>query len=229
MQHAPSLLRQSSAEIESQTPDCTLSHPQSCESLRVMRMAHHPCLTSLRLFGVVLAALLVNSAFLIWIYSKKGDAQSGMGGGRIDDLAKTTCFLKAIDSEQKSTEIGELEWEERERDPFSLTKNRTHIKVTKAGWYLVFVQATFKLPPGNNTKNLRLQLNFCYPERIDQLASAFDTRQLLKEEQDAHLSFPVIVQMKEGNGLSVLANHRDLIDYELKPMSTFITIIRLSD
>ncbi|KAJ7988133.1 hypothetical protein DPEC_G00320460 [Dallia pectoralis] len=202
-----------------------------------MRMAHDTCMMTLRLFGVVLAALLVNSACLIWIYSTQGGTLSAFGRAPVDDSvnysrsppSNSTCFLKAVDSERKTTEIGELAWEESHIATFLLTKNRTHIEVTRAGWYLVFVQATFKLPQGNNTKNLRLQLNFGYPERTDQLASAFDTRQLLHEEQDAHLSFSVVVQMERGNELSILASHRDLIDYEWKPVSTFITVIRWSD
>ncbi|KAL0965131.1 hypothetical protein UPYG_G00277200 [Umbra pygmaea] len=146
--------------------------------------------------------------------------------------SNSSLFLKVHNSIQTSPEmLAELEWmEDWNRGSIYLTEDKKHIQVNKAGSYLVYVQATFKLPCGNNTRDLRLQLNFHYPERTDQLAGAFDSRQLLLEEQqDAQLSFSVLVQMEVGNRLSVLARHRDLIDYDLKPVSTFLTIIRCSE
>lgn len=149
------------------------------------------------------------------------------------DLAVSVVWFPTASRPSKQTKqiFGELEWEEegKEMGSMFLTKNRTHIQVTVAGLYVVFVQATFKLPAGNDTRDLRLQLDFTYQERTDQFASAFDTRQLLEEEQDAPLSFSVLVWVGLENRLSVLASHRALIDYERRPVSTCITIIRCSD
>ncbi|XP_041753509.1 uncharacterized protein LOC121582058 [Coregonus clupeaformis] len=205
-------------------------------------MAHDICLTGFRLAGLVLAALIVNAACLIWIYSAKPvESPSGAGGGSIHDVVKffrspssnSSLFLKATahPTNQIFTELGELEWEEeiKEMGSMFLTKNRTHIQVTVAGWYVVFVKATFKLPAGNDTMDLRLQLDFTYRERTDQFASAFDTRQLLEEGQDAPLSFFVLLRMEPENRLSVMASHRKLVDYARRPVSTFITIVRCSD
>ncbi|XP_029622645.1 uncharacterized protein LOC115202725 [Salmo trutta] len=203
-------------------------------------MAHDTSLTGFRLVGLVLAALIVNAVCLIWICSvKHGESPSGAGVIPIHDLAKflrspssnSSVFFKALPTKQSFAELGELEWEEerKEMDSMFLTKSRTHIQVTESGWYLVFVQVTFKLPAGKETRDLMLRLDFTYSEQTDQIASAFDTRQLLDEEQDAPLSFSVLVWVGLENRLSVLASHRALIDYERRPVSTCITIIRCSD
>nr|XP_046188111.1 uncharacterized protein si:dkey-220k22.3 [Oncorhynchus gorbuscha] len=203
-------------------------------------MAHDTSLTGFRLVVLVLAALTVNAVFLIWIYSvKHGESSSGAGLFPGHDLAKflrspssnSSVFFKALPTKQSFAELGELEWEEerKEMDSVFLTKSRTHIQVTESGWYLVFVQVTFKLPAGKETRDLMLRLDFTYSEQTGQIASAFNKRQLLEEEQDATLSFFVLVRVGPENRLSVLASHRALIDYERRPVSTYITIIRCSD
>ncbi|XP_029544826.2 uncharacterized protein LOC115146969 [Oncorhynchus nerka] len=203
-------------------------------------MAHDTSLTGFRLVVLVLAALTVNAVCLIWICSvKHGESSPGAGVFPVHDLAKflrspssnSSVFFKALPTKQSFAELGELEWEEerKEMDSMFLTKSRTHIQVTESGWYLVFVQVTFKLPAGKETRDLMLRLDFAFSEQTDQIASAFDKRQLLEEEQDATLSFSVLVRVGPENRLSVLASHRALIDYERRPVSTYITIIRCSD
>nr|XP_029544826.1 uncharacterized protein LOC115146969 [Oncorhynchus nerka] len=203
-------------------------------------MAHDTSLTGFRLVVLVLAALTVNAVCLIWICSvKHGESSPGAGVFPVHDLAKflrspssnSSVFFKALPTKQSFAELGELEWEEerKEMDSMFLIKSRTHIQVTESGWYLVFVQVTFKLPAGKETRDLMLRLDFAFSEQTDQIASAFDKRQLLEEEQDATLSFSVLVRVGPENRLSVLASHRALIDYERRPVSTYITIIRCSD
>lgn len=115
---------------------------------------------------------------------------------------------------------------------FTLDESKMQIKVEEQGVYLIYIQLTYSLKKDENSTSVDLTLNveFNYDESQEEFAGAFDTRELREKEEDAHLSTFILLPMKAGNSLSILATPKERIKYnDVRPVSSFISIIRYAD
>lgn len=115
---------------------------------------------------------------------------------------------------------------------FTLDESKMRIKVKEQGVYLIYIQLTYSLKKDEKSTSVDLTLNveFNYDESQEEFAGAFDTRELREKEEDAHLSTFILLPMKAGNSLSILATPKERIKYnDVRPVSSFISIIRYAD
>ncbi|KAL4609319.1 hypothetical protein GN956_G23770 [Arapaima gigas] len=124
-------------------------------------------------------------------------------------------------------------WDEQLQMNVHLDPNKTHISVEEEGFYLVFVQITFKVPRKMD-KDLSLRVNLHYPEGEDQVAAVFHTHQAMNctepcNEVDVVLSQPVLLKVTKGDNFTVWAEPRELIDCELRPAPSFLTLVKVSN
>ncbi|KAG9354621.1 hypothetical protein JZ751_001334 [Albula glossodonta] len=146
--------------------------------------------------------------------------------------SKASMFLAAYNSTPENGKVGVILWREEsglERN-MSLSKNGAQIRVNDQGFYLVFVQASFRVP-NVNRENLWLKLVVHYPESHNQYSAVFTTHvgTQSSDEIDVVLNKPVLVWLRPGNYLTVLTHPFDLVERESNPSSTFLTVFKYSD
>ncbi|KAG7476787.1 hypothetical protein MATL_G00086530 [Megalops atlanticus] len=206
--------------------------------------------TRLRLLLVGLAlALVAVGGFLIGIFSA---IKCGVkpGGPRAQLLNGTTmanifrfqgskaCMFLAADG-SRDEGMGQVQWVEEHPYPRNalLEENGRWIRVNESGSYLVFVQAVYKLN-GCVSTQLGIKTVVKYAERTEEFSSIFETWRGTGgpcgegekgEEADVVLSHPVLLWMEKEDRLTVNATHRELMDYETRPISSFLTLFKYSD
>ncbi|XP_048043836.1 uncharacterized protein si:dkey-220k22.3 isoform X2 [Megalobrama amblycephala] len=123
------------------------------------------------------------------------------------------------------------EWEaHKSRGESILDQNRTWIVVREKGVYLVYVQANFELKPQKDTEKLNLLVELNYGEKTEIFTAAHDTRVVNGNTSiDAKLNTFLLMYMQSTNQLSVRAYPSNLVNYNARPFSTFITIIKWAD
>lgn len=115
----------------------------------------------------------------------------------------------------------------------ALDESKSYIFVEKKGIYLIYLQTTYVLKKkhnANNSVNLDFFLDFNHTENTMELAAAFDNRQLMENEQDAHLSAFLLLNMQANEYLSVRVHPEEQLKFDdHRPFSSYITIIRFAD
>lgn len=109
-----------------------------------------------------------------------------------------------------------------------LDKTKTMIYVNEPGIYLLFTQATFKLAAGDST-DLELRVYHEYPEREDEISATLHKACEASTERDAVLSHSVLLRILQGNNISISANPSRLVDRELNPVTSFLTLLKVAD
>ncbi|XDV20758.1 hypothetical protein PO909_026020 [Leuciscus waleckii] len=124
------------------------------------------------------------------------------------------------------------EWEDHRNNGESiLDHNKTWIVIREKGVYLVYIQVNFALPQKNSTYTVDLKLlvdlNYEQPEMF---SATHDTQVVnANTSQDAKLNTFHLIYMQSTSQLSVRVFPSDLVNYETRPFSTFITIIKWAD
>ncbi|KAK9975014.1 hypothetical protein ABG768_023078 [Culter alburnus] len=123
------------------------------------------------------------------------------------------------------------EWEaHKSRGESILDQNRTWIVVREKGVYLVYVQANFELKPQKDTEKLNLLVDLNYGEKTEIFTAAHDTWVVNGNTSiDAKLNTFLLMYMQSTNQLSVRVYPSNLVNYNARPFSTFITIIKWAD
>ncbi|XP_034156429.1 uncharacterized protein si:dkey-220k22.3 [Pangasianodon hypophthalmus] len=177
----------------------------------------------------------VTASCLTWlIVSREKPSARIISGTLVADMFRLPsspehCLFKVNTSAEDSRLAWVKEWN---TDNIFLDENKTWISVAKPGVYLVYIQLTYSLKKDGNSSSvdLMLRVEFSYPEGKEEFSGAFDTRQLTEKEQDAHLSTFLLLQMRAGNRLSILAYPKDRMKYDdVRPFSSYIAIIRYAD
>lgn len=122
--------------------------------------------------------------------------------------------------------------EKRKDDESILDHNKTWIILPKEGVYLVYVQVNFNLQPQNTSSKVevKFQVDFDDGDREEIFSAAHDTRVVNENYQDAMLNTFLLMHMnKASNRLSVRAFPSDQLNYQPRPFSTYITIIKWAD
>ncbi|XP_018588311.1 uncharacterized protein LOC114910679 [Scleropages formosus] len=144
--------------------------------------------------------------------------------------SKAFVFLAASDSGEDK--MGPIKWEEQLQMNVHLDASKTQIFLEEEGFYLIFVQTTFKVPITKTTP-LVLKVKFKYLEGEDEVAAVYQThcaQSANKEDEvDAVLSQPVLLKVTKGDSITVWASPLKLIDYELRPSPSFLTLVKVSD
>lgn len=113
-----------------------------------------------------------------------------------------------------------------------LDEGGTQIVVEEKGFYLVFAQATFKVP-NQHSESLMLRVDVQHPERIDEFSAVFTTHCATQTsgsgESDVVLNKPILLWLEPKNNLTVVTRPWKLVDYERRPTSTFLTVFKYSD
>ncbi|NP_001313532.1 uncharacterized protein LOC796870 [Danio rerio] len=149
-------------------------------------------------------------------------------------LSQEQLLLTACNHTSDSRLIWEDEWEEKRKDDESiLDHNKTWIILPKEGVYLVYVQVNFNLQPQKNSTSkveVKFQVDFDDGDREEIFSAAHDTRVVNENFQDAMLNTFLLMHMnKASNRLSVRAFPSDQLNYQPRPFSTYITIIKWAD
>lgn len=113
-----------------------------------------------------------------------------------------------------------------------LDHTKTWIVVREKGVYLVYIQVNFelKLPTdSNSTVKLNLLVDLNYGERKEIFSAAHDPQVVNSMFRDAKLNTFLLMYLESTNQLSVRVFPGDLVIYEARPFSTFITIIKWAD
>ncbi|KAJ8379567.1 hypothetical protein SKAU_G00003450 [Synaphobranchus kaupii] len=149
--------------------------------------------------------------------------------------SKASIFVAAINStDQKTGKEGTLLWEEENPtgNNMHLGEGRAHIVVEERGFYLVFAQATFKVP-NQNRESLMLRVDVQHPESVDQFSAVFTTHCGSQScgggESDVVLNKPILLWLEPSNNLTVVTRPWQLVDYGTRPISTFLTVFKYSD
>ncbi|KAJ8388761.1 hypothetical protein AAFF_G00129940 [Aldrovandia affinis] len=149
--------------------------------------------------------------------------------------SKASIFLAAMNSTYQGTEKeGTLLWEKEHlfQRNVSLGEDGTQILVKEQGYYLVFAQATFKVP-NQSSKDLMLRVDVQYNESSEQFSAIFRTHYGKQSydggESDVVLSKPILLWLVPGDRLAVVTHPWQLVEYEKHPISTFLTVFKYSD
>ncbi|XP_048850549.1 uncharacterized protein LOC125719687 isoform X2 [Brienomyrus brachyistius] len=137
---------------------------------------------------------------------------------------------------------GVLSWEQKhphERN-ISLSENKTHVITMTDGFYLVFVQVTYKINCSQATEytDLMLTVNHFYEEGEQYYSAVFKThcgtcggcqQKGDPESVDVVLSQPTLLWMKQNDKLTVTVSHREFVEFIYYPTSTFLMVVKYSD
>ncbi|KAJ8263330.1 hypothetical protein COCON_G00157870 [Conger conger] len=139
-------------------------------------MVHETFMNRARLFVVVFTLLAIVVATGIFFSKHEEPACPNpnrsveLTGAELSNFfqvpnSTASIFLAAINSTGTGNKKGTLLWEEENVYPnnMHLDKGRTKIVVEKRGFYLVFVQATFKVP-SQHRESLMLRVDVQHPE-----------------------------------------------------------------
>lgn len=193
---------------------------------------------------VVVFALVAVAATIGIFFSKCEEAgcrRLQLSGKELSEFfhvppSKASIFLTAIKPTIKPTyentrQEAPLVWDEEYpfRNNMQLSEGGTQIMVVEKGFYLVFAQATFKVPNlGETRENLMLRVDVQHPEQTDQFSAVFATH-CGSEESDVVLNKPILLWLEPRNNLTVVTRPWQLVDYEKQPTSTFLTVFKYSD
>lgn len=105
--------------------------------------------------------------------------------------------------------------------------------IREKGVYLVYIQANFILNPRKNngsTVELKILVDFSYGGQKEIFSAAHDTQVVsVNSSPDAKLNTFLLMKMQSTSQLSVRVFPSHLVNYQPRPFSTFITIIKLAD
>lgn len=130
--------------------------------------------------------------------------------------------------------VWEDEWKDhRIQGESILDHNKTWIVIRDIGVYLVYIQVNFDIKPqknNNSTVDLKLLVDLKYDEKRETFAAAHDT-QVVNDNTfpDAKLNTFLVIYMQKTSQLSVRVFPSDLVNYQPRPFSTFISIIKWAD
>ncbi|XP_061117729.1 uncharacterized protein LOC133141260 [Conger conger] len=206
-------------------------------------MVHETFMNRARLFVVVFTLLAIVVATGIFFSKHEEPACPNpnrcveLTGAELSNFfqvpnSTASIFLAAINSTGTGNKKGTLLWEEENVYPnnMHLDKGRTKIVVEKRGFYLVFVQATFKVP-SQHRESLMLRVDVQHPEHPehpDQFSASFLTH-CGSGESDVILNKPILLWLEPRNNLTVVTSPPKLVDYGRRPTSTFLTVVKYSD
>ncbi|XP_051749281.1 uncharacterized protein si:dkey-220k22.3 [Ctenopharyngodon idella] len=127
--------------------------------------------------------------------------------------------------------VWDEEWEDHKSPGKSiLDQNKTWLVVQENGVYLVYIQANFELKPQKDTVKLNLLVDLNYGEKTEIFTAAHDTQVVNGNKPvDAKLNTFLLMYMQSTNQLSVRVYPSNLVNYNPRPFSTFITIIKWAD
>ncbi|XP_073696865.1 uncharacterized protein [Garra rufa] len=99
------------------------------------------------------------------------------------------------------------------------------------GVYLVYIQANFLLKPeSSSTVELKILVDLRYNGEQHVFSAAHDTQVVnYNSPQDAKLNTFLLMKMESLSQLSVRVYPSHLVNYQPRPFSTFITIIKWAD
>ncbi|KAL4622627.1 hypothetical protein GN956_G19769 [Arapaima gigas] len=170
----------------------------------------------------------------------QGDTESVTLSLMFQKLSSKAClFLSAINANQNGT--GTIRWQNPQRAlNQALTFNETHTTVHIKGFYLLFVQATFKMKCSKNVSScsdLMLRVNHHYRESSRYFSAVYNTyctaancdENSSRKDVDMVLSQPTLLWMEPQDSLSVSVSNMEWVDYEQTPTSTFLTLLKYSD
>ncbi|KAG5840769.1 hypothetical protein ANANG_G00192180 [Anguilla anguilla] len=207
-------------------------------------MVHDTFVNRVRVFVVVFALVAVAATIGIF-FSKREEAgcrRLELSGANLSKFfqvpsSKASIFLTAIYPTYKNTgQEAPLVWDEEYhfRNNMQLSEEGTQIMVVEKGFYLVFAQATFKVPNlGETRENLMLRVDVQHPEQTDQYSAVFathcGTQSCGSGESDVVLNKPILLWLEPRNNLTVVTRPWQLVDYAKQPASTFLTVFKYSD
>ncbi|XP_016418793.1 uncharacterized protein LOC107748507 [Sinocyclocheilus rhinocerous] len=131
-----------------------------------------------------------------------------------------------------------LIWEDewlgyRDESESILDQTNMWMVIREKGVYLVYIQANFILKPQKNnssTVELKIVVDFSYDGTKEVFSAAHDT-QVVSDNSfpDAKLNTFLLMKMQSTSQLSVRVFPSHLVNYQPRPFSTFITIIKWAD
>uniref|UniRef100_A0A9J8DK56 Si:dkey-220k22.3 n=1 Tax=Cyprinus carpio carpio TaxID=630221 RepID=A0A9J8DK56_CYPCA len=118
---------------------------------------------------------------------------------------------------------------ERER---ILDQTNMWMVIREKGVYLVYIQANFILRTEKNsssTVELKIIVDLSYDGKKEMFSAAHDTQVVSDNSPDAKLNTFLLMKLQSTSQLSVRVFPSHLVNYQPRPFSTFITIIKWAD
>ncbi|XP_067296256.1 uncharacterized protein si:dkey-220k22.3 [Pseudorasbora parva] len=147
-------------------------------------------------------------------------------------VSRESWLLKAY-SHTDNRLVWEDEWGfQRDVNESILDHNKTWIVIREKGVYLVYIQVNFDLSSQenkNSSLDLKLIVEFRYEEKTELFSAAHDRVVNDNTNPDAKLNTFLLMSMNSANQFSVQVYPSDMVNYQPRPFSTFITIIKWAD
>ncbi|XP_072563290.1 uncharacterized protein [Paramormyrops kingsleyae] len=155
--------------------------------------------------------------------------------------SKACVFLAARPNGESGS--GVLQWEKRHHymRNVSLSQNGTDVIAETAGFYLLFVQVTYKINchRATNCLDLMLTVNHFYKEGEQCYSAVYKThcgtcegchqKGHPERSVDVVLSKPTLLWMQSQDKLTVTVSDRESVDFEYRPTPTFLMLVKYSD